>query len=204
MGTLERAFEESRTFANACSGHGVRATGRVDPFDDPIDLTFQAPVARHAESARPPMLSTSSSVRCFNCGQTGHMRSNCSSLRRSPSPMHYSGGFGQRTSRSPRSNADAFRPGGMSRRCFVCGSPNHLAQACPSRSSGFAGNGRPPTGRVQTMMEQPEVSHGGVYTMRESSGRLPLVAMTHTEVAPPFHSYSWTLPSRKILAAQPS
>ena len=61
--TLERALEESRIFANAHRGHGVRATGRVDPYDDPMDLTFQAPLARHAESARPPMRSPSTSVR---------------------------------------------------------------------------------------------------------------------------------------------
>ena len=82
--TLERALEESRIFANAHRGHVVQASGRVDPFDDPMDLTFQAPLARYAESARPPMRSPSSSVRCINCGQTGHMRSACRALRRSP------------------------------------------------------------------------------------------------------------------------
>ena len=55
LGTLARALEDSRIFANAHRGHGVRNSGRVDPFDDPMDLNFQAPVARHAESARPPM-----------------------------------------------------------------------------------------------------------------------------------------------------
>ena len=131
--TLERAQEESRIFANAHRGHGVRATGRVDPYADHMDLTFQAPLARHAESARPPMRSPSSSVRCINCGQTGHMRSACRALRRSPSAMPSSGGFGQRVSRSPRSNADAFRAGGASPRCFLCGSSNHFAQECPFR-----------------------------------------------------------------------
>ena len=48
MGTLERALDESRIFDNAHRGHGVRNSGRADPFDDPMDLTFQAPVARHA------------------------------------------------------------------------------------------------------------------------------------------------------------
>ena len=74
VATLERALEESRIFANSHRGHGVRATGRVDPFDDHIDLTFQVPWARHAGSARPPKRSSSTSVRCFNCGQTGHLR----------------------------------------------------------------------------------------------------------------------------------
>ena len=62
VGTLERALEESRIFANAHRGHDVRASGREDPFDDPMDLTFQAPVARHAESARPPVRSPSTSA----------------------------------------------------------------------------------------------------------------------------------------------
>ena len=70
VGTLERALEESRIFANAHRGHGVRASGRVDPFDDPMDLAFQAHVARHVESARHLIRSPSSSVRCFYCGQT--------------------------------------------------------------------------------------------------------------------------------------
>ena len=38
--TLERALEESRIFANAHRGHGGRVTGRVDPYDNPMDLTF--------------------------------------------------------------------------------------------------------------------------------------------------------------------
>ena len=76
-----------------------------------MDLTFQAPLVRHAESARPPMRSPSTSVRCFNCSQTGHMRAACRALRRPHSAMPFRGGFGQRVSRSPRSNADAFRAG---------------------------------------------------------------------------------------------
>ena len=70
VGTLEHALEESRIFANTHRGHGVRNSGQADPFDDPMDLTFQAPVARHAESARPPLRSPATSARCFNCGQT--------------------------------------------------------------------------------------------------------------------------------------
>ena len=85
--TLARALEESRIFSNAHQGHGVRATGRVDPYDDPMDLTFQAHLARHAESARPPMRPSSTSARCFNCGQTGHLRSACRAPRRSPSAL---------------------------------------------------------------------------------------------------------------------
>ena len=105
--TLERALEESRIFANAHRGHVAQAFGCVDLFDDPMALTFQAPLARHAECVRPPMRSPSSSVRCLNCGQTGHMRSACRAPRCFtfvPSSM----GFGQRVSRSPRSNADIF------------------------------------------------------------------------------------------------
>ena len=41
VGTLERALEESHIFANAHRGHGVRNSGRADPFGDPMDLTFQ-------------------------------------------------------------------------------------------------------------------------------------------------------------------
>ena len=116
--TLERALEESRIFANAHRGHGVRPSGREDTFDDPMDLTFQAPLARHAASVRPPMRSPSISWRCFNCGQAGHLRSACSATRRSPSAVPFGGGFGQRTSRSPRSNADAFRTGGRASPVF--------------------------------------------------------------------------------------
>ena len=47
--TLEMALEESRIFSNSHRGHDVRASGRVDPYDDPMDLTFQAPLARHVE-----------------------------------------------------------------------------------------------------------------------------------------------------------
>ena len=149
---MERVLEETRIFANALSGRGVQATGRVDHFDDTMDLTFQTPVARQAESARPLVRSPSSRVRCFNCGRTGHMRSTCPSPRRASHPVPYGDGFGQRTSRLPLSHADA----------FVCGDPV------------FAGNGRPPTGRVQTMIDHPEMSHGGIFTMRESSGRSPV------------------------------
>ena len=87
VGTLELALEESRIFANAHWGHVAQASGRVELFYDHMYLTFQAPLAQHAESARPPMRSPSSSVRCFNCGQTRNMRSACRALRRSPSTM---------------------------------------------------------------------------------------------------------------------
>ena len=85
VATLDRALEDSRIFADAHRGHGVRNSGRAYPFDDPMDLTFQVPVARHAESALPPMRSPSTSARCFNCGQTGHLRSACRLPRRAPS-----------------------------------------------------------------------------------------------------------------------
>ena len=39
---LERALEESRISANSHRGHDVRATGRVDPYDDHRDLTFHS------------------------------------------------------------------------------------------------------------------------------------------------------------------
>ena len=44
---------------------------------------YYAPLARHAESARPPMRSSSTSARRFNCGQTGHLRSTCRAPLRS-------------------------------------------------------------------------------------------------------------------------
>ena len=87
-----------------------------------MDLTFQAPVARHAESARPPMRSPSTSARCYNCGQTGHLRSACRLPRHAPSPQPSSVGFGQHVSRSPRTSADVFRFDGALRRCFNYGS----------------------------------------------------------------------------------
>ena len=92
---LECALGESRIFASAHRGHGVLATGRVDPYHDPIDLTYQAALVRHAASARPPLRSPSTSVRCFNCGQNGHMRSACRAPRRSPSALPPGGSFGQ-------------------------------------------------------------------------------------------------------------
>ena len=104
-GPESRWSEAARSTVN-----GVRATGRVDPYDDPMALGFQAPVPRHAKSARPPMRCFSHSIRCYNCGQPGHMRSVYPLPRRSPSPMPPSG-FGQRMSRSPRTNAENFQPG---------------------------------------------------------------------------------------------
>ena len=173
--TLERALEESRIFANAHRGHGVRATGRVDSYDDPMDMTFQAPLARHAESACPPLRSPSTSVRFFNCGQPGHMRSGCRAPRRSHSAMPFGVGFGQRTSRSPRSNADAFRSGGSSHQCFVCGSSAHLARECPSRS---ASSGLPPHWRVQTMQQLPvDRSHVRLQTSSDHQPEGCLFAM---------------------------
>ena len=71
VGNLERALEESRIFANAHRGYGVRATGRVDPYDDHMDLTFQAPLARHAVSARPCMRFLSSFCSLFQLWPDG-------------------------------------------------------------------------------------------------------------------------------------
>ena len=119
---LERASAESRILANAHRSNGVRATGLVDPYDGPMDLTF------HTKSAPPPMRSPSISVRCSNCGQAGHLRSACWAPRHSPSAMPFGGDFGQRTSRAPRSNADGFRTGCASPQCFVCGSTDYLAR----------------------------------------------------------------------------
>ena len=109
MGTLERALEEPRIFANAHRGHGVLATGRVDTYDDPMELGFQAPVER------PPLRSSSNAMRCYNWGQPGHLRTTGPLPRRSPSSMPPSG-FCQRSSRFPRTNAETFRPGGFSAR----------------------------------------------------------------------------------------
>ena len=53
VGTLERALEESRIFANAHRGHGVRNSGRVDPFKDPVYLTFQAPCGKTCRICAP-------------------------------------------------------------------------------------------------------------------------------------------------------
>ena len=53
-GTFERARAESRIFANAHRGRGARTSGRENIFDDPMDLTFLAPGAPHAESVCPP------------------------------------------------------------------------------------------------------------------------------------------------------
>ena len=65
--TLERALEESRIFANAHRGHDVRATCRVDHYDDHMDLTFHSghlwagplPLARFNQE---PVTSASHSV----------------------------------------------------------------------------------------------------------------------------------------------
>ena len=140
-GTFERALEELCIFSNAHLGHGVRNSGRADPFDDPMDLTFQAPVARHAESARHPMRSPSTSARCFNCGQLGHLLSACRLPRRAPSAQPSSRGFGQHVSRSPRTNAEVFRSDGALRRCFNCGPTGNLVQVCPSRPQAFGMSG---------------------------------------------------------------
>ena len=119
-------WRSSGIFAHAHLGHGVRSSGREDIFEDPMDLTFQAPVARHAESSRPPLRSPSSSAGCFNCGQTGHLRSACWLPRRAHSAQPFSGAFGQHASRSPRTNAEVFRSDGAVRRCFGCGSRAHM------------------------------------------------------------------------------
>ena len=96
-----------------------------------MDLTV--PTSLALQFPRPPARTHSSSARCTNCGQTGHLRSTCCAPPRSPSARLSSLKFGQHVSRSPRPTADAFRPGGACPQCFVCGSPTHLGQACPFR-----------------------------------------------------------------------
>ena len=121
-GTLERALEESRNFATTHWGH--------DHSVDPMDLTVPTPLAR--QFPRPPEHSHSSSARCSNCGQTGHLRATCGAFPCSPSARPSSLKFGQHVSRSPRSTADASRAGGASPQCLVCGSSTHVGQVCPS------------------------------------------------------------------------
>ena len=123
-GTLECAPEESRKFAKTHWGHDIP--------DDPTDLTVPTPLARRTEFPRSPERSHSSSAWCSNCGLTGHLRSTCCVLPRSPSARPSSLKFGQHVSCSPRSTADAFRAGCVSPQCCVCSSPTHMGHACPS------------------------------------------------------------------------
>ena len=53
VSTSERALEETRIYANAHRGFGVRASGQYETGDDPMNLTVQMPVVRQAASARP-------------------------------------------------------------------------------------------------------------------------------------------------------
>ena len=70
-GTLECALEKSRKIAKTQGAH--------DLFDDPMDLTVPTSLARQfpRQFPRPPERSHSSSARCSNCGQTGHLRATC-------------------------------------------------------------------------------------------------------------------------------
>ena len=87
VSTLEMALEETRIFANAHRGFGVRPSGRFETGDEPMDLTVQMPVVRQAASASHGPRSSSFSVKCFNCGRSGHMQDTCPVPRRSPTPL---------------------------------------------------------------------------------------------------------------------
>ena len=77
-------------------------------------------------------------------------------------------------SRSPRTNAEVFRSDGVLRRCFNYCSTDHLVQVYPSRPPAPGVSVRFPSGRLQAMSEQDGLS-GAVFTMRESSGRSPVI-----------------------------
>ena len=95
VSTLDRALEETRIYANAHRGFGVRASGQYETGDDPVDLTLQRPVVRQAASARPGSR-VSFGVKCFKCGRMGHMRDTCPAPRRAQSPLP-AGGYGLHT-----------------------------------------------------------------------------------------------------------
>ena len=65
VSTLERALEETRIYANAHRGFGVRASGQYETGDDPMNLTVQMPVVFQAESARPYQRNFFG-AKCFN------------------------------------------------------------------------------------------------------------------------------------------
>ena len=134
VSTLERALEKTRIYANAHRGFGVRASGQYEIGDDPMDLKVQMPVLRQAASARPGSR-VSFGVKCFSCGQMGHMRDMCPVPRMAQSPLP-AGGYGLHTPRQGWTTTDSFRPGNVGRQCFVCGALGHLAKDCHSRAGG--------------------------------------------------------------------
>ena len=134
VSTLERALEETRIYANAHRGFGVRASGQYETVDDPMDLTVQMPMVRQAASAQPGSR-VSFGVNCFNCGRMGHMRDTCPVPRRAQSPLP-AGGYGLHTTRHGWTSTDSFQPGNVGRQCFVCGALGHLAKECHSRAWG--------------------------------------------------------------------
>ena len=116
-----------------------------------MNLTVQMPVVRQAASARHGPRSSSFSVKCFNCGRSGHMRDTCPVPRRVPTPLP-AGGYGLHTPRQGWMGTHLFRSGNVGRQCFVCGTLGHLAKDCLSREGGLAGGSSQrqyrPTGRV--------------------------------------------------------
>ena len=113
VSTLELALEDTRIYANAHRGFGVRASGQYETVDDPMDLTVHMPVVRQGASER-PWPRTSFGVKCFNCGRMGHMRDTCPVSRRAQSPLP-AGGYGLHNPRQGLTSTDSFRPRNVGR-----------------------------------------------------------------------------------------
>ena len=95
VSTLEPAQVETRIYANAHRGFGVRASGQYETVDNPRDLMVQMPVVRQAVLA-PPYQRMSVGFKCFKCGRMGHIRDTCPVPRRARSPLP-AGGYGSHT-----------------------------------------------------------------------------------------------------------